>query len=137
MASSSTDPVLGSARKLWSCVGKVSGLAFSRVREEESGDCGESRKHLRKFRVGSLGKNTLRGRVCEVAETLSRRKRMFVVSRKLDTVVAIVIQSRGMTPGINTSVLEMTRVLLVWECWWWRSGLRKCLKWCKPLIRSS
>ena len=39
-----------------------------------SGHCGESSKHLKKFRVGTLSVNTLRGRVCEVVETLSHRK---------------------------------------------------------------
>ena len=39
-----------------------------------SGHCGKSRKHLRNFRVGTLNVNTLKGRVCEVVETLSRRK---------------------------------------------------------------
>ena len=42
--------------------------------EAGSGRCGESNKHLRKFRVGTLNVNTLRGRVCEVVETLSHRK---------------------------------------------------------------
>ena len=42
--------------------------------EAGSGHCGESSKHPRKFRVGTLNVNTLRGRVCEVVETLSRRK---------------------------------------------------------------
>ena len=55
-------------------VGNVSGLASCQVWEAGSGHCGESSKHLRKFRVGTLNVNTLRGRVCEVVETLSRRK---------------------------------------------------------------
>ena len=38
------------------------------------GHCGESSKHQRKFRVGTLNVNTLKGRVCEVVETLSRRR---------------------------------------------------------------
>ena len=54
--------------------GNVSGLASCQVWEAGSGHCGESSKHLRKFRVGTLNVNTLRGRVCEVVETLSRRK---------------------------------------------------------------
>ena len=57
-----------------SSVGDVSGLASCQVWEAGSGHCGESSKHLRKFRVGTLNVNTLRGRVCEVVETLSRRK---------------------------------------------------------------
>ena len=56
-------------------VGNVSGLAPSQVRGAGSGHRGEYSKHLKtKFRVGSLNVNTLRGRVCEVVETLSRRK---------------------------------------------------------------
>ena len=39
-----------------------------------AGQCGESSKHLRKFRVGTLNVNALRGRVGEVFETLSHRK---------------------------------------------------------------
>ena len=39
-----------------------------------SGHCGKSSKHLRNFRVGILNVNTPKGRVCEVVETLSRRK---------------------------------------------------------------
>ena len=57
-----------------SSVGDVSGLASCQVLEAGSGHCGESSKHLRKFRVGTLNVNTLRGRVCEVVETLSHRK---------------------------------------------------------------
>ena len=55
-------------------VGNVSGLASCQVWEAGLGHCGESSKHLRKFRVGTLNVNTLRGRVCKVVETLSRRK---------------------------------------------------------------
>ena len=64
---------VGGASRLQSPVGNVSGLASSQVWEAGSGQCGESSKHLRKFRVGTLNVNTLRGRVCEVVETLSRR----------------------------------------------------------------
>ena len=38
------------------------------------GHCGESSKHPRKFRVGTLNVNTQSGRVYEVVETLSHRK---------------------------------------------------------------
>ena len=55
-------------------VGNFSGLASCQVWEAGSGHCGESSKHLRRLRVGTLNVNTLRGRVCEVVETLSRRK---------------------------------------------------------------
>ena len=50
-----------------------------------SGHCGKSSKHLRNFRVGTLNVNTLKGRVYEVVETLSRRKKTFVVSKRPDT----------------------------------------------------
>ena len=53
----------------------VSGLApLPRVWGAGSGRVGESKKHLRQFRIGTLNVNTLRGRICEVVETLSRRK---------------------------------------------------------------
>ena len=55
-------------------VGNVSGLASCQVWEAGSDHCGKSSKHLRKLRVGTLNVNTLRGRVCEVVETLSRKK---------------------------------------------------------------
>ena len=74
MASRKIDSELGSANRHQSSVGNISGLASCQVWEAGSGHCGESSKHLRKFRVGTLNVNTLRGRVCEVVETLSRRK---------------------------------------------------------------
>ena len=49
-------------------------LAPSQVWGAGSGHCDKSSKHLRNFRVGTLNVNTLKGRVCEVLETLSRRK---------------------------------------------------------------
>ena len=55
-------------------VSGVSGLAPSQVWGAGSGHCGKSSKHLRNFRSGTLNVNTLKGRVCEVVETLSRRK---------------------------------------------------------------
>ena len=69
-----TGTLLGGANRHKSSVGDVSGLASCQVWEAGSGHCGESSKHLRKFRVGTLNVNTLRGRECEVVETLSRRK---------------------------------------------------------------
>ena len=65
---------LGGADRHQSSIGNVSGLASCQVLEAGSGHCGESSKHLRKFRVGTLNVNALRGRVCEVLETLSHRK---------------------------------------------------------------
>ena len=74
MASRKIGSELGGANRHQSSVGNVSGLASCQVWEVGSGHCGESSKHLRKFRVRTLNVNTLRGRVCEVVETLSRRK---------------------------------------------------------------
>ena len=74
MASRKIGSELGGANRHQSSVGNVSGLASCQVWEAGSGHCGQSSKHLRKFRVGTLNVNTLRGRVCEVVEKLSRRK---------------------------------------------------------------
>ena len=74
MASRKISSELGGANRHQSSVGNVSGLASCQVWEAGSGHCGESSKHLRKLRVGTLNVNTLRGRICEVVETLSRRK---------------------------------------------------------------
>ena len=69
-----TESELVSANRHQSSVGNISGLASCQVCEAGSGHCGQSNKHLRKFRVGTFNVNTLRGRVCEVVETLSCRK---------------------------------------------------------------
>ena len=74
MASRRKGTQLGGANRQQRSVGNVSGLASCQVWEAGSGHCGVSSKHLRKFRVGTLNVNTLRRRVCEVMETLSRRK---------------------------------------------------------------
>ena len=74
MAMTTTETQLGGANRHQSSVGDVSGLASCQVWEVGSGHCGESSKHLRKFRLETLNVNTLRGRVCEVVETLSCRK---------------------------------------------------------------
>ena len=74
MAITTIEPKLGGANRHQSSVGNISSLAFCQVWEAEPGHCGKSSKHLRKFSVGTLNVNTLRGSVCEVAETLSRRK---------------------------------------------------------------
>ena len=71
MASRKIGSELGGANRHQSSVGNISGLASCQVWEAGSSHCGESSEHLRKFRVGM---NTLRGRVCKVVETLSRRK---------------------------------------------------------------
>ena len=74
MASRKIGSELGGANRHQSSVGNISGLASCQVWEAGLGHCGKSSKHLRKFRVGTLNVNTLRGRVCEVVETLSHRK---------------------------------------------------------------
>ena len=74
MASRRIVTQLGGANRQQGSVGNVSGLASCQVWEAGPGHCGESSKHLRKFRVGTLNVNTLRGRVWEVVETLSCRK---------------------------------------------------------------
>ena len=91
----------------------VSGLASRKVWEAGSGHCGESSKHLKKFRVGTLNINALRGRVCEVLETLSHRKVDICVFRRPYTVVASAAQSRAKTPGARSTGLETTKALLV------------------------
>ena len=74
MANTTVESEIGGASRHKSSVGNVSSLASYQVWEAGSGHCGKSSKHLRKFRVGTLNVNTLRGRVCKVVETLSRRK---------------------------------------------------------------
>ena len=73
MASTRIDSELGGANRHQSSVGNVSGLASCQVWEAGCGHCGKSSKHLRKFRSGTFNVNTLRGKVCEVVETLSRK----------------------------------------------------------------
>ena len=70
MAITTTEPELGSAKRHKNSIGNVSGLAFCQVWEAGKGHCGESSKHLRKFRVGTLNVNTLRRRVCKAVETI-------------------------------------------------------------------
>ena len=51
---------LGGANRHQNSIGNVSSLASCQVREAGSGHCGESSKHPRKFRVGTLSVNTER-----------------------------------------------------------------------------
>ena len=74
MAVSTNEVTLDDAGRHQISVSGVSGLAPSQVWGAGSGHCCKSSKHLRNFRVGTLNVNTLKGRVCEVVETLSRRK---------------------------------------------------------------
>ena len=73
MAITTVEPELGGANRHQSSVGNVSGLASCQMWGAGQGHSGESSKHLRKFRVGTLNVNTLWRRVCGVVETLSRR----------------------------------------------------------------
>ena len=88
MAVSTNVVTLGGAGRNQISVGGVSGLAPSQVcvcvcvwgggggggGGAGSGLCSKSSWNLRNFRVGTLKVNTLKGRVCEVMETLSHRK---------------------------------------------------------------
>ena len=74
MAESTSVVMLDDAGRNEISVSGISGLASSHVWGTGLSHCGESSKHLRNFRVGTLNVNTLKGRVCEVVETLSRRK---------------------------------------------------------------
>ena len=74
MAESTNVVMLDYAGRNEISVSGVSGLAPSQVWGTGLGHCGKSSKHLRNFMVGTLNVNTLKGRVCEVVETLSRRK---------------------------------------------------------------
>ena len=64
MASRRIGTQLGGANRQQRSVGNVSGLASCQVWEAGSGHCGETSKHLRKFRVGTL---------CEYPERKSLR----------------------------------------------------------------
>ena len=115
MAITRIESELGGANRHQSSVGKVSGLASCQVWEAGSGHCGESSKHLRKFKVGTLNVNTLRGRVCEVVETLSLRKVNVccIQETRYSTVVATAAQSRVRTPSTSSTGQETTKALLV------------------------
>ena len=103
MASRKIGSELCSANRHQSSVGNISGLASCQV--WEAGHCGESSKHLRKFRVGTLSVNTLRGRVCKVVETLSRRK--------VD--VCCIQETRYRGGNCRTIKCEDTRYKLCWS----------------------
>ena len=104
MASTRIDSELSGANRHQISVGNISGLASCQVWEAGSGHCGESSKHLRKFRVGTLNVNTLRGRVCEVVETLSPRK-----------VDVCCIQTRYRSGSCHTIKGKDTRYKLYWS----------------------
>ena len=72
MAIQNTVLVTGSADNH---VSSASGLApLLQVRGAGSGRVGKSCKRLKQFRIGTVNVNTLRRRVCEVVETLARRR---------------------------------------------------------------
>ena len=114
MAESTNEVTLGDAGRNQISVSGVSGLAPSQVWGAGSGHCGKSSKHLRNFRVGTLNVNTLKGRVCEVVETLSRRK--------VDLCCVQETRYRGSHCRIITGRLKVQTVL-VWKqqgyCWCW------------------
>ena len=122
MAESTNEVTLDNAGRNQISVSGVSGLALSQVWGAGSGHCGKSSKHLRNFRVGTLNVNTLKGRVCEVVETLSHRKvdLCCVQKTRYRGGHCHIIQAK--TQGTNCSGLETARVLLVLECLWRRSG---------------
>ena len=64
----------GAGRRHSRAASSVSGLADSRVREAGSGRVGKSREHPTKFRWATWNVGTLKGRQCEVIETLTRRR---------------------------------------------------------------
>ena len=92
MASTTVESEIGGANRHKSSVANVSSLASCQVWEAGSGHCGESSKHLRKFRVGTLNLNTLRGRVCEVVKHYPTGKWMSAALRRPDTMVATAAQ---------------------------------------------
>ena len=65
---------LGDAGRSQISVSGVYVLVPSQVLGAGSSHCGKSSKHLRNFMVGTLNVNTPKGSICEVVETLSRRK---------------------------------------------------------------
>ena len=60
MVITTVESELGSANRHQNSISNVSSLAFCQVWEAGSGHCGESSKHPRKFRVGTLNVNTER-----------------------------------------------------------------------------
>ena len=104
MAESTNEVMLGDAGRNQISVSGVSGLAPS----------GKSSKHLRNFRVGTLNVNTLKGRVYEVVETLSRRKVDLCLPRD---------QIPGWSLPYNNGQRLKVQTVLVWKqqgyCWCW------------------
>ena len=115
MAESTNEVTLGDAGRNQISVSGVSGLAPSQVWGAGSGHCGKSSKHLRNFRVGTLNVNTLKGRVCEVVETLSRRK--------VDLCCVQETRYRGGKWPYNDGQRLKVQTVLVWKqqgyCWCW------------------
>ena len=122
MASTRIESKLGGANKHQSSVGNISGLASCQVWEAQLGHCCKSSKHLRKFKVGTLNVNTLRGRVCEVVESLSRRNVDICCIQEIRYLVGTAAQSRARAPGTFYNGQETTKALLVLECLWPKSG---------------
>ena len=74
MADTTKENTFGSASSNQKSVGGVTGLAAAQEWEAGLIHCDKYSKPLRKFRIGSLNVNTLRGRVSEVVEMATRRK---------------------------------------------------------------
>ena len=103
MASTNTDQDIDGADTR---VSSVSGLApLLQVRGAGSGRQGKSCKHLKRFRIGKLNVNTLRGRVCEVVQTLP--------CRNID--VCCVQESRYRGKGTRTIKGKNTKFKLYWS----------------------
>ena len=97
MADTTKENTFGSASSNQKSVGGVTGLASSQEWEAGSIHCDKSSKPLRKFRIGSLNVNTLRGRVSEVVEMATRRKVDVCFSKRPDTGVVVAEQLRAKT----------------------------------------
>ena len=122
MAESTNEVTLDNAGRNKISVSRVSSLAPSQVWRAGSGHFGISSRHLRNFRVGTLIVNTLKGRVCEVVETLSRRKVDLCCVQETRYGGGHCSIIRAKTQDTNCSGLETAKVLLVLECLWRRSG---------------
>ena len=100
-----TEFELSGANRHQSSVGDVSDLASCHVWEAESSHCGKSSKHRRKLMVRTVNVHTLRGRVCEIVETLS--------CREVD--VCSIQETRCLDGNCHTIKGKDTRYKLYWS----------------------
>ena len=112
MAESTNEVTLDDAGRNQISISGVSGLAPSQVWGAGLGHCGKSSKHLRNFRVGTLNVNTLKGRVCEMVETLSRRK--------VDLCCVQETRYPGWSLPYNNGQRLKVQTVLVWKQQWYR-----------------